>query len=231
MFYERSIGEPRVDWKSLRKVRWTAIYEVLRQYLRTRVLPDGLTRRTKRRLVLLGDIMTYEPATGTVALYTRTARPEETDKTGKPLLPSAEPTRYRVVAPGEVDTLIEETFKSKTTGSMRGVATIFKIIEKSYLGITRKAVRAGLMRIETFRTRLAPKPREIEPYDPEKMPWQRCHADLLDPFRLLDPSGLQRLSRPVPRPGPVAPLAPVAPVRPGDLRPRGRPTAREIHCP
>ena len=91
------VAEPvvaRVDWKSLRKVRWTSIYEVLREYLRTRVLPDGLTRRTKRRLVLLGDIMTYEPATGTVALYTRTARPEETDKTGKPLLPSAKPMRY-----------------------------------------------------------------------------------------------------------------------------------------
>ena len=129
---------------------------------------------------MLGDILTYDPRDGQLYLYTRTARPEETDKKGKPLLPSSKPIKYRVAPPDEINTIIEQTYKSNSTGNMRGVQTIFKILEKQYLGISREAVRKVLLRIETFRTRLKPKPREIAPYKPETMPWQRLHADLLD---------------------------------------------------
>ena len=143
----------RVNWASLRRVRWREIYEPLLSYKINKKLPEPLPRRVRRRVLLLGDIVHYS-TNGMMTIDTLTPHHEDTDKDGRPMLKAVAATRYRIVHPKEVPHLIEATYKSPGLGATRGVSTIFKLLSRSYLGISRADVEQTLLRIAVYRSRL-----------------------------------------------------------------------------
>jgi hypothetical protein len=136
-----------VNWASLRRVRWREIFDHLKAYKIDKQLPDNLPPRVRRRVLLLGDIVHLDRASGTMTIDTMTPHHEDIDKDGEPMLRQEAETRYRIVSPIEVLAVIEATYKNPGLGATRGVSKIYKLLSRSYLGISRKT----LLRIAVYR--------------------------------------------------------------------------------
>ena len=155
----RSSPVHSVNWASLRRVRWREIYEPLGSYKINKELPKTLPKRVRRRVLLLGDIVHYEG--GMMTIDTLTPHHEDVDKNGKPMLKAVAPARHRIVDPAEIEQIIEAIYKNPGLGVTRGVSTIFKLLSRSYLGISRVDVEQTLQRIAVYRSRIKPNAREI----------------------------------------------------------------------
>jgi hypothetical protein len=171
----------RVNWASLRRVRWREIFDHLKAYKIDKQLPDNLPPRVRRRVLLLGDIVHLDRASGMMTIDTMTPHHEDIDKDGEPMLRQEAATRYRIVSPIEVPAVIEATYKNPGLGATRGVSTIYKLLSRSYLGISRKDVEQTLLRIAVYRSRLKPNAREIQPQlSDEPYPMSHVKIDLMD---------------------------------------------------
>jgi hypothetical protein len=142
-------------------------------------MPKTLPKRVRRRVLLLGDIVHYEG--GMITIDTLTPHHEDVDKNGKPMLKAVSPARYRIVDPAEIEQIIEATYKNPGLGATRGVSTIFKLLSRSYLGISRADVEQTLLRIAVYRSRLKPNAREIQPQiSDQPYPMSHVKIDLMD---------------------------------------------------
>ena len=89
--------------------------------------------------------------------------------------------RYIIASPADVDSIIEMVYKAPSLGGFRGVTSIYKVLTKSYIGITRAQVRNLLPRMEVYRVRQKPRPREITPQlADEPKPLSHVKMDLVD---------------------------------------------------
>jgi hypothetical protein len=135
----------------------------------------------RRRVLLLGDIVHLDRASGMMTIDTMTPHHEDIDKDGEPMLRQEAATRCRIVSPIEVPAVIETTYKNPGLGATRGVSTIYKLLSCSYLGISRKDVEQTLLRIAVYRSRLKPNAHEIRAQlSDESYPMSHVKIDLTD---------------------------------------------------
>jgi IS30 family transposase len=118
---------------------------------------------------------------GMMTIDTLAPHHEDVDKNGKPMLKAVAPARYRIVDPAEVEQIIEATYKNPGLGATRGVSTIFKLLSRSYLGISQADVEQTLLRIVVYRSRLKPNARKIQPQlSDQPYPMSHVKMDLMD---------------------------------------------------
>ena len=125
----------RVSWPSLRQLRWKELYHPLRSYMLSGALPEGLTKKRRRRLIRLRDLLTLDPDDGEIYLHTRTPPPELTDGDGNPIVHMKEPLKLRLVSPDEIEALVLEVYRAPNLGAFRGTTSLYKRLSRQYLGI------------------------------------------------------------------------------------------------
>ena len=167
-------------WRHIRRVRWDVVYAPLLAYVRDDVMPADVSRKMKKRIITLADLVEYDPSTQQLTLKTSVPQPEYVAMGGRAVF-ARRPTRYTIAAPGEVDSIIEQVYKAPALGGFRGVGTIYKVLVKSYIGISRDHVRKLLPRMEVYRVRQKPRVREIHPQlADEAKPLSHVKMDLVD---------------------------------------------------
>ena len=50
-------------WRHIRRVRWDVVYAPLLAYVRDDVMPADVSRKMKKRIITLADLVEYDPST------------------------------------------------------------------------------------------------------------------------------------------------------------------------